>query len=83
MLPPHLAHIYGLSHADGYRDYLIPCPDGGGIYGGRKHMYGEDKELWSNNCDASTLVEPTRKHFESAMQENFIRWGVVVRRLII
>ena len=72
--PPHLNHTYGLSYANGYRDYLIPRPDGGVICGGGKHTYGEQKELWFNVCDDSTVVEATRKHFETVMQENFIGW---------
>lgn len=43
--PAHLTHTYGLSYANGYRDYLIPRPDGGMICRGAKYTYGEDKEL--------------------------------------
>jgi glycine/D-amino acid oxidase-like deaminating enzyme len=72
--PPHLTHTYGLSYSNGYRDYLIPRPDNGVICGGGKHTYGDQKELWFNTCDDSTVVEATRKHFETVMQENFVGW---------
>lgn len=72
--PPHLSHTYGLSFANGYRDYLIPRPDGGVICGGGKHTYGENTDLWFNIWDDSTVIEPSRAHFESVMQENFVGW---------
>lgn len=72
--PPHLSHTYGLSFANGYRDYLIPRPDGGVICGGAKDTFGDQKELWFNVCDDSTVIESTRNHFETVMQDNFIGW---------
>lgn len=72
--PPHLSHTYGLSFANGYRDYLIPRPDGNVICGGANETFAKQKELWLNTCDDSTVIEPTRKHFETVMQENFIGW---------
>jgi glycine/D-amino acid oxidase-like deaminating enzyme len=73
--PPHLTQTYGLSFgAPGIRDYLIPRPDGGVICGGAKDTYLEDRKLWWNNFDDSTLIEPARKHFETVMQDNFRGW---------
>ena len=72
--PPHLTHTYGLSYSNGHRDYLIPRPDNGVICGGGKHTYGDQTELWFNNWDDSTVIEATRKHFATVMQENFVGW---------
>jgi glycine/D-amino acid oxidase-like deaminating enzyme len=74
--PPHLTQTYGLSFGTGpgIRDYLIPRPDGGVICGGAKDTYVENKKLWWNNFDDSTLIEPARKHFETVMQDNFRSW---------
>ncbi|KAG0648210.1 hypothetical protein D0Z07_5294 [Hyphodiscus hymeniophilus] len=73
--PPHLVQTFGLSFGGKeIRDYLIPRPDGGVICGGAKDTYVTDKELWWNNFDDSTLIEPARKHFETVMQDNFRGW---------
>lgn len=74
--PPHLSHTYGLNF-DGpaFRDYLIPRPDGSIICGGAKSTYiNENKDIWFNNFDDSTLIEQARPHFETVMQDNFLGW---------
>jgi glycine/D-amino acid oxidase-like deaminating enzyme len=74
--PPHLSHTYGLNfNGPAFRYYLIPRPDGGVICGGAKSTYiNEDKKLWFNNFDDSTLIEQARPHFETVMQDNFLGW---------
>ncbi|KAE8446154.1 hypothetical protein EG329_012527 [Mollisiaceae sp. DMI_Dod_QoI] len=73
--PPRLIQTYGLSYGPpSIRDYLIPRPDAGVICGGAKNTYIEDKSLWFNNYDDSTLIEPARAHFETVMQKNFVGW---------
>ncbi|RDL35018.1 Uncharacterized protein BP5553_06949 [Venustampulla echinocandica] len=73
--PPHLNHTYGLSYNGyGVRDYLIPRPDGGVICGGGRETFVEDKKLWFNNWDDSTLLEPARQYFDNIMQDNFRGW---------
>lgn len=73
--PPHLNHTYGLSYGPPrIRDYIIPRPDGAVMCGGGRNTYIEDKSIWFNNCDDSTLIEPAREHFENVMQKNFKGW---------
>lgn len=77
---PHLSHTYNIEFGrkPGLEtvDYLNPRPDGGIVVGGAKWIYQKEKELWYNNVDDSTLVEPVMeaKYFDGYMQRNFKGW---------
>ncbi|KAF4312646.1 FAD dependent oxidoreductase [Botryosphaeria dothidea] len=83
---PHLSHTYNLEFGKERVDYLNPRPDGGIVVGGGKWLYEEQRELWDNTVDDSTLVEPVikAKYFDGYMQRNFRGWedsGTEVERI--
>ncbi|KAB2575396.1 hypothetical protein DBV05_g5949 [Lasiodiplodia theobromae] len=76
---PRLSHTYNIEYGRQKLetvDYLNPRPDGGIVVGGGKFLYEEQRELWYNTVDDSTLMEPVikAKYFEGYMQRNFTGW---------
>lgn len=76
---PRLSHTYNIEYGRQKLetvDYLNPRPDGGIVVGGGKWLYEEQRELWYNTVDDSTLIEPVikAKYFEGYMRRNFTGW---------
>lgn len=77
---PHLSHTYNIEFGGrpGLEtvDYLNPRPDGGIVVGGAKWLYEEQKELWYNTVDDSTLIKPVLEagYFDGYMQKTFKGW---------
>lgn len=76
---PRLSHTYNIEYGRQKLetvDYLNPRPDGSIVVGGGKWLYEEQRELWYNTVDDSTLIEPVikAKYFEGYMQRNFTGW---------
>lgn len=77
---PHLSHTYnlefGIDPVLETVDYLNPRPDGGIVVGGAKWLYEKQRELWYDNVDDSTLLEPVidAGYFDGYMQRNFKGW---------
>ncbi|KAL2842786.1 FAD dependent oxidoreductase [Aspergillus pseudoustus] len=72
--PPYLSNTYNIRYTVRRVDYLNPRPDGGIVVGGGKWTYQDDRELWYDVFDDSTLVEPARGYFDGLMQRNFRGW---------
>ncbi|KAK2604647.1 hypothetical protein N8I77_007560 [Diaporthe amygdali] len=77
---PHLSHTYnidfGLVPGSETVDYLNPRPDGGIVVGGGNWIFRDQRELWYDTVDDSTLLEPIVKanYFGGYMQRNFKGW---------
>lgn len=77
---PHLSHTYnidfGLVPGTETVDYLNPRPDGGIVLGGGNWIFREQRELWYDTVDDSTLIEPIVKsnYFGGYMRRNFLGW---------
>lgn len=77
---PHLSHTYNIEFGrkPGLEtvDYLNPRPDGGIVVGGGKWLYENQKELWYDTMDDSTLIGPVMeaRYFDGYMQRNFKGW---------
>jgi glycine/D-amino acid oxidase-like deaminating enzyme len=72
--PQYLSNTYNLRYARDRVDYLNPRPDGSIIVGGGKWTYENERELWYNVHDDSTLIEPARHYFDGLMQRHFRGW---------
>lgn len=76
---PHLSHTYnieyGLKPGSETVDYLNPRPDGGIVVGGGRWVY-EDKEVYLNTVDDSTVFDSVAKagYFDNYMQRTFKGW---------
>lgn len=77
---PHLSHTYnidfGLEPGNETVDYLNPRPDGGIVVGGGNWIFRQQRELWYNTVDDSTLIGPIIKsnYFGGYMQRTFKGW---------
>ncbi|KAL4909342.1 hypothetical protein BDW74DRAFT_146409 [Aspergillus multicolor] len=71
---PSLANTYNIRYAPNRVDYLNPRPDGSIVVGGGQWTYRDNRALFWNTYDDSTLIEPARHYFDGLMQRNFRGW---------
>ncbi|RDW78672.1 NAD(P)/FAD-dependent oxidoreductase [Aspergillus mulundensis] len=71
---PSLSNTYNIRYAPNRVDYLNPRPDGGIVVGGGQWTYRENRALWWDVYDDSTLIEPARHYFDELMQRVFRGW---------
>ncbi|CAL5871853.1 uncharacterized protein PFLUO_LOCUS6107 [Penicillium psychrofluorescens] len=73
--PPFLPYTYVVWNKEGDGDsYLISRPDGSIIVGGAQYSYAQQKDIWHNNVDDSTLIEPAKHYYDTYMQRTFRGW---------
>ena len=73
--PPYLSSTYNIGFGGGRDDWLNPRPDGGIVVGGGKWLYKDDKSVWHNTVDDSTLISPAVNHYyDNYMQRHFRGW---------
>ncbi|KAF2093567.1 FAD dependent oxidoreductase [Rhizodiscina lignyota] len=53
---PQLTYTYNIHQSSTSREYLIPRPDSSIILGGGQTLYRDDKSLWFDTVDDSTLI---------------------------
>lgn len=77
---PHLTHTYNIYQSPESREYLVPRLDGSIILGGGQILYRNEKELWYDSVDDSTLIElpdgsnVKSRYFEGYMSKHFSSW---------
>lgn len=77
-IAPNLSNTYNLhnpSTTGGNPEYMNPRPDGSIIVGGGKDSFEEDYDLYWNNHDDSTLIEPARHYFDNYVSDRFLDYA--------
>jgi glycine/D-amino acid oxidase-like deaminating enzyme len=54
---------------------MNPRPDGSIVVGGAQWTYRDDKSLWYDCVDDSTLIPGASTHFDGLMQREFTGWA--------
>lgn len=70
-IAPNLSNTYGLHNVSKNSEYINPRPDGSIIVGGGKDTFEHDYDLYWNNHDDSTLIDPVKHYFDNYVSERF------------
>ena len=74
-ITPNLSNTYNLHNPSTNPEYMNPRPDGSIIVGGGKDSFGEDYDLYWNNHDDSTLIEPAKHYFDDYVSDRFLDYA--------
>ena len=72
---PNLSNTYNLHNTSGNAEYMNPRPDGSIILGGGKDTFKHDYDLYWNNHDDSTLIEPAEHYFDNYISDRFVDYN--------
>jgi len=76
-LAPNLSNTYNLHNPSGNPEYMNSRPDGSIIVGGGKDTFERDYDLYWNNHDDSTLIEPAKHYFDNYVSDRFLDYASV------
>ena len=72
---PNLSNTYNLHNPSKNPEYINPRPDGSIIVGGGKDSFEQDYDLYGNNHDDSTIIEPAKHYFDNYVSDRFLDYA--------
>jgi glycine/D-amino acid oxidase-like deaminating enzyme len=72
---PNLSNTYNLHNPSENPEYMNPRLDGSIIVGGGKDTFEKDYDLYWNNPDDSTLIEPAKHYFDNYVSDRFVDYA--------